>query len=110
MSNVVRPPFVHLRPAPEGERFVIIQPETMVARTFPPKPGERWPEAVRRFFESEPLLTESDLRTRLAEMGLDETAASQQIRPGAQADRVQRASPRGITSPPSVSATVKVRK
>jgi hypothetical protein len=79
MSNVTRPPFVHCIPSPEGERFVIVQPEMLLSRTFPPRPGERWTEAVRRFFEGETLLTESDLRHRLAEMGLDETTASQQI-------------------------------
>ena len=79
MSNVTRPPFVHCIPSPEGERFLILSPETMIARTFPPKAGERWTDAVRRFFESEPLLTETDLRQRLAEMGIDEGAASQQI-------------------------------
>ena len=79
MSNVGRPPFVHCVPRPDGERFLIIHPETFVARTFPPQPGERWPEAMRRVFEGEPLLTETDLRQRLAEMGIDETTASQQI-------------------------------
>ena len=79
MSNVVRPPIVVCVPRPEGERFAIIHPETMLARTFPPKPGERWPDAMRRYFESTRLLTEAVVRARLAEMGLDEAAASQQI-------------------------------
>ena len=79
MSNVVRPPIVLCVPMPEGERFAIIDTRKMIARTFPPKPGERWPDAMRRFFEGEPLLTEADLRVKLAEMGLDEAAASQQI-------------------------------
>ena len=79
MSNVVRPPLVLCVPMPEGERFAIIETIKMIARTFPPKPGERWPDAMRRFFEGEPLLTEADLRVKLAEMGLDEAAASQQI-------------------------------
>jgi hypothetical protein len=79
MSNVVRPPIVLCVPMPEGERFAIIETMKMIARTFPPKPGERWPDAMRRFFEGEPLLTEADLRVKLAEMGLDEAAASQQI-------------------------------
>jgi hypothetical protein len=79
MSNVVRPPIVLCVPMPEGERFAIIETMKMLARTFPPKPGERWPDAMRRFFEGEPLLTEADLRVKLAEMGLDEAAASQQI-------------------------------
>jgi hypothetical protein len=64
---------------PEGERFAIISPETMISRTFPPKPGEGWPEAVRRYFESSQLFTEDVLRLKLAEMGLDETAVAMQI-------------------------------
>jgi len=79
MSNVVRPPFVICVPMPEGERFAIISPETMIARTFPPKPGEGWPEAMRRFFESSQLFTETHVRARLAEMGLDEAAVAMQI-------------------------------
>ena len=58
MSNVVRPPFVICVPMPEGERFAIIHPETMLARTFPPpKAGEHWQDAMRRFFEQQELLT-----------------------------------------------------
>ena len=79
MSNAVRPPFVICVPMPEGERFAIIFPETMIARTFPPKPGEGWPEAMRRFFESNQLFTEAHVRLQLAEMGLDEAAVSMQI-------------------------------
>jgi hypothetical protein len=79
MSNVGRPPFVHCVPHPEGERFLLLHPETMIARTFPPKPGERWPEAVQRFFEHEPLLTEDDLRARLREIGIEDSAATAQI-------------------------------
>jgi hypothetical protein len=79
MSNVVRPPFVICVPMPEGERFAIIHPEAMLARTFPPKPGEKWPEAVRRYVESNRLFTEDVVRVRLAEMGLDEAAVSMQI-------------------------------
>ena len=79
MSPVSRPHFVHCVPFPEGERFLILYPETMLARTFPPKPGERWPDAIRRFFEQQTLLTEKDLRTKLHEMGIDETAATAQI-------------------------------
>ena len=79
-------------PMPEGERFAIIEPEKMMARTFPPKPGERWPDAMRRFFEGEPLLTETDLRVKLAEMGMDEAAALAADRAGAEAEGVQRAS------------------
>jgi hypothetical protein len=79
MSNVVRPPFVHCVPGPEGERFLILNLETMIARTFPPKPGEQWPDAMRRFFEQEPLLTEQDVRTRLREMGIEDAAATAQI-------------------------------
>ena len=79
MSNVVRPPFVVCVPLPEGERFAIVFPETMIARTFPPRPGESWPDAMRRYFESNQLLTEDLLRSRLAEMGLDESAVSMQI-------------------------------
>jgi hypothetical protein len=79
MSNVVRPPFVVCVPHPDGERFLIVRPDTMIARTFPPKPGERWPEAVQRFFRNEPQLTEADLRARLTDMGLDERAATEQI-------------------------------
>ncbi len=79
MSNVVRPPFVVCVTMPEGERFAIIFPETMIARTFPPKPGETWPEAMRRYFESSQLFTEDVLRVKLTEMGLDDTAVSMQI-------------------------------
>jgi hypothetical protein len=79
MAHVSRPHFVHCVPLPEGERFLILYPETMLARTFPPKPGERWPDAMRRFFEQQTLLTEKDLRTKLREMGVDETAATAQI-------------------------------
>jgi hypothetical protein len=79
MSNIVRPPFVVCVPMPEGERFAIIHPETMIARTFPPKPGEKWPDAFRRYFESNRLFTEDRVRTMLTEMGLDETAVSMQI-------------------------------
>ena len=80
MSNLVRPPFVVCVVMPEGERFAIIHPETMLARTFPPRPGEQWPDAIRRYFESNRLFTEDRLRARLAEMGLDEAAVSEQIR------------------------------
>jgi len=80
MSNVVRPPFVICVPMPEGERFAIIYPEMMLARTFPrPQPGEKWQDAMRRFFEQQQLLTEEDLRIKLREIGLDETAATAQI-------------------------------
>ena len=79
MSNVVRPPFVVCVPMPEGERFAIIQPETMIARTFPPLPREQWPDAMRRFFKEQQLLTEEDLRAKLTEIGLDEAAATAQI-------------------------------
>jgi hypothetical protein len=79
MSNVVRPPFVICVPMPEGERFAIVTPETLLARTFPPKPGEQWADAVRRYFTSNRLYTEDDLRVRLGEMGLNEAAASEQI-------------------------------
>ena len=79
MSNAVRPPFVICVPMPEGERFAIITPETMIARTFPPKRGESWPEAMRRYFASNRLYTENDLRVKLGEMGFDETVASDQI-------------------------------
>ena len=79
MSNVVRPPFVFSVPMPEGERFCIINTDAMIAGTFPPQPGERWFDAVRRYFEGQQLLTEDELRTRLSAMGLDEPAASQQI-------------------------------
>jgi hypothetical protein len=80
VSNVVRPPFVVCVPMPEGERFAIIQPETMIARTFPPLPKEQWSDAVRRYLASNQLFTEDRLRVRLAAMGLDEAAASEQIR------------------------------
>jgi hypothetical protein len=79
VSNVRRRPFVHCVPHPEGERFLILDPETMIARTFPPKPGERWADAMRRFFADEPLLTEQDLRTRLRELGMDDVAANAHI-------------------------------
>ena len=80
MSNVVRPPFVICVPMPEGERFAIIFPETMIARTFPPpKPGERWQDAMRRFFEQQELLTEKDLRIKLSLIGVDDATATTQI-------------------------------
>jgi hypothetical protein len=79
VSNVVRPPFVVCVPMPEGERFAIIQPETMIGRPSPPKPGERWLDVVRRYFASSRLYTEDHLRVRLGEMGLNETAVSDQI-------------------------------
>jgi hypothetical protein len=79
MSNVVRPPFVICVPLPEGERFAIIHPETLIARTFPPLPKEQWPDAMRRYFANNQLFTEDVVRTRLSEMGLDETAVSMQI-------------------------------
>jgi hypothetical protein len=80
MSNVVRPPFVFCVPMPEGERFALIQ-ETAIPRLFlPAKPGEEVLEAVRRHFVNSRLYTEEHLRVRLAEMGLDEAAASEQIR------------------------------
>jgi hypothetical protein len=79
MSNVVRPPFVICVPMPEGERFAIIYPETMLSRTFVPLPKEHWKDAVRRYFASNQLFTEDYVRTRLAAMGLDETAVSMQI-------------------------------
>jgi hypothetical protein len=79
MSNVVRPPLVVCVPLPEGERFAIISPETMLARSFPPRAGESWPEAMRRYLAGNLLYTEQDLRVKLGEMGLDETAASEQI-------------------------------
>ena len=89
MSNVVRP-FVFCVPMPEGERFAIIHPETMIARTFPPKLGESWPDAMRRYFESNRLFTEDGLRSKLAEMGLDEVAASEQIRRARQMNEMNR--------------------
>ena len=79
MSNVVRPPFVICVPMPEGERFAIIYPETMIARTFPPKQGESWFDAMRRYFDSNRLFTEDRVRVMLAGMGLDEAAVSMQI-------------------------------
>jgi hypothetical protein len=79
MSNVVRPPFVICVPMPEGERFAIIQPETLIARTFPPRPQEHWSDAMRRYLASNRLLTEADVRATLADMGFDEAAVSQQI-------------------------------
>jgi hypothetical protein len=79
MSNVRRRPFVQCVTLPEGERFVILYPETMIARTFPPKPGERWADAMRRFLAHEPLLTEKDLRTRLRQLGFDDAAVNAHI-------------------------------
>jgi hypothetical protein len=80
MSNIVRPPFVVCVPLPEGERFAIITPETMVTRSLlPPKAGETWPEVIRRYLAGNLLYTEQDLRVKLGEMGLDDTAASEQI-------------------------------
>ena len=78
MSHV-RPPFVVSIPLPEGERFAIVFPETMLARTFPPRPGEQWSDALRRYFQSNRLFTEEHLRDRLAAMGLDEAAVAMQI-------------------------------
>jgi hypothetical protein len=80
VSNIVRPPFVVCVPLPDGERFAIVSPESMLARTFPPKAGESWPEAMRRYVAANRLYTEADVRVKLGEMGLDETAASEQIR------------------------------
>ena len=80
MSNVVPPPFVICVPMPEGERFAIIHPETFLVRTFPPwKPGERWQDAMRRFFEEQQLLTENALRIKLREIGVDDATATSQI-------------------------------
>jgi len=79
MSNIVRPPFVVCVPMPEGERFAIIYPETLIARMFPPKPGEAWQDAMRRYFETNQLFTETLVRLRLAEMGMDEAAVAMQI-------------------------------
>jgi hypothetical protein len=80
MSNVVRPPFVVCVAMPEGERFVLIQPESMIARTFPrPKSGEPLFEAIRRYFAGSRLYTEEHLRIKLRDMGLNEAAVSEQI-------------------------------
>lgn len=79
MSHVVRPPFVVCVPMPEGERFAIIYPESILARTFPSLAKEHWKDAMRRYFASNQLFTESYVRARLAAMGLDETAVSMQI-------------------------------
>jgi len=79
VSNIVRPPIVICVPLPEGERFAIVNPETMLARTFPPRAGESWPEAMRRYVAGSRLYSEEDLRLKLGEMGIDETAASEQI-------------------------------
>ncbi|HEY7445503.1 MAG TPA: hypothetical protein VH701_23955 [Vicinamibacterales bacterium] len=80
MSNVVRPPFVVCVLMPEGERFAIIHPETMLARTFPrPKVGEPLFEAIRRYFAGSQLYTEEHLRARLTAMGLDEASVAEQI-------------------------------
>src|SRR5262245_27277108 len=64
---------------PEGERFAIIRTDAMIAQTFPPPPGERWHEAMQRYWRSQQLLTEVELRARLSAMGLDEPAVTQQI-------------------------------
>jgi hypothetical protein len=83
MSNVVRPPFVVCVPMPEGDRFAIILPEAWTGSMFaftPPKPGEQWLDVVRRFWASNNrLYTEDHLRRRLSDMGLAETAVSEQI-------------------------------
>lgn len=85
MSNLARQPFVHCVSLPEGERFLILYPETMNARAFlnartlPFKPGERWSDVMRRFFAQESLLTEKALRAKLSEIGLDEASATAQI-------------------------------
>jgi hypothetical protein len=75
---------------PEGERFAIIQPETMLARTFPPLPREQWATAVQRYLASQRLFTEDRLRVRLGEMGLNESAASEQIRRARKLDEMNR--------------------
>jgi hypothetical protein len=79
MSNVVGPPFVVCVPMPEGERFALMQDTTIPGMFLPPKPGEPVLDAVRRYFANGRLYTEDHLRVRLAEMGLDEAAASAQI-------------------------------
>jgi hypothetical protein len=80
MSNVVRPAFVVSVPAQDGERFFIIRPETRLASAFPVwKSGKGWWEAVQQYYLAQTLLTESDLRTELAGMGLDADAVAEQI-------------------------------
>jgi hypothetical protein len=85
MSNLARPFFVHCVSLPEGERFLILYPETMTARAFlnartlPFKPGEQWSDVMRRFFAQESLLTEKGLRTKLHEIGISEESATAQI-------------------------------
>jgi hypothetical protein len=81
MSNVVRPAFVISVPAPDGERFFIIRPETTVHRAFPVvKSGKVvWREPVQQYFLGQTLLTERDLRAELARMGLDADAVTAQI-------------------------------
>jgi len=79
MSNVIRPPFVISVPFSEGERFVIIRTDTMLTYVFPPKPPVKWPEAMQQFFAGEPRLTEGELRSKLADMGLGEAAVMEQI-------------------------------
>jgi hypothetical protein len=79
MSNVVRPPLVISVPMPDGERFVIIRPDIMLPRAFPPKPAETLVEAMQRVFINEPKLTEDDLRVELAAMGFDEAAVAEHI-------------------------------
>ena len=59
-------------PMPEGERFAIIRAETTIARTFPPQPGERWPDSVRRYVESMQLFTEERVRVELAASNTNE--------------------------------------
>jgi hypothetical protein len=80
MSNVARRPFiVHCVPFPEGERYVIIATDTLIGQTFPPRPGEPWWDAMRRFFNEQELLTEHDLRAKLAAIGIAEDEATERI-------------------------------
>jgi hypothetical protein len=80
MSNIVRPAFVISVPAPDGERFFILRPETILPRAFPVvKSGKVWWEAVQQYFLGQTLLTESDLRAELARMGLDAESVTGQI-------------------------------
>ena len=66
-------------PRPDGDWFALIETEAMIALTFPPRPGEAWSDAMRRYLHAQELLTEDGIRARLAAMGLDERAATERI-------------------------------
>jgi hypothetical protein len=73
MSNVHRPNLVVICvPDSEGERFVVLRADAMLATAFPSKTAGGWWEAMQHYVRGEPLLTENDLRAQLEQMGLTE--------------------------------------